>query len=203
MCALVGVSTWWRCRSPHPFPLLQEGTGQAVNHAYVEIVFDNSDGRLPVGTALDACVDSRVHSTRSTQAPHMLQTLRIVHHHHRRTTKRFACVAPLVSRGTSFPSTARPSRMLCMLSLMFCSRCSFAHDASSCGTHPHSKTEVQNLLESAGFSRANPYYVVQQGKVRLRRWFTCICALMYLCPHVCALMYVYPPHTNQSHRLCT
>ena len=23
-----------------------------------------------------------------------------------------------------------------------------------------------NLLESAGFSRANPYYIVQQGKVR-------------------------------------
>jgi hypothetical protein len=29
-----------------------------------------------------------------------------------------------------------------------------------------SKSEVMNLLESAGFSRANPYYVVQQGKVR-------------------------------------
>ncbi len=28
------------------------------------------------------------------------------------------------------------------------------------------KTEVVNLLETAGFSRANPYYVVQQGKVR-------------------------------------
>ncbi len=28
-----------------------------------------------------------------------------------------------------------------------------------------SKTEVSNLLESAGFSRANPYYIVQQGKV--------------------------------------
>ena len=28
------------------------------------------------------------------------------------------------------------------------------------------RTEVVNLLESAGFSRANPYYVVQQGKVR-------------------------------------
>ena len=27
------------------------------------------------------------------------------------------------------------------------------------------KSEVINLLESAGFSRANPYYVVQQGKV--------------------------------------
>lgn len=25
-----------------------------------------------------------------------------------------------------------------------------------------------NLLESAGFSRANPYYVVQQGKVSQR-----------------------------------
>ena len=29
------------------------------------------------------------------------------------------------------------------------------------------KSEVMNLLESAGFSRANPYYVVQQGKVRV------------------------------------
>lgn len=29
----------------------------------------------------------------------------------------------------------------------------------------HRKTEVMNLLESAGFSRANPYCVVQQGKV--------------------------------------
>ena len=32
------------------------------------------------------------------------------------------------------------------------------------------KTEVMNLLESAGFSRANPYYVVQQGKV------CCLCS---------------------------
>ena len=30
------------------------------------------------------------------------------------------------------------------------------------------KAEVMNLLESAGFSRANPYYVVQQGKVSSR-----------------------------------
>ena len=29
----------------------------------------------------------------------------------------------------------------------------------------YSKGEVGNLLESAGFSRANPYYIVQQGKV--------------------------------------
>ena len=32
-----------------------------------------------------------------------------------------------------------------------------------------SKNEVSNLLESAGFSRANPYYIVQQGKVRERK----------------------------------
>jgi structural maintenance of chromosome 3 (chondroitin sulfate proteoglycan 6) len=29
----------------------------------------------------------------------------------------------------------------------------------------YSKTDVMNLLESAGFSRANPYYIVPQGRV--------------------------------------
>jgi structural maintenance of chromosome 3 (chondroitin sulfate proteoglycan 6) len=28
-----------------------------------------------------------------------------------------------------------------------------------------SADDVMNLLESAGFSRSNPYYIVQQGKV--------------------------------------
>ena len=28
------------------------------------------------------------------------------------------------------------------------------------------KSDVHNMLESAGFSRSNPYYVVQQGKVK-------------------------------------
>jgi structural maintenance of chromosome 3 (chondroitin sulfate proteoglycan 6) len=28
------------------------------------------------------------------------------------------------------------------------------------------KSEVQSLLESAGFSKSNPYYIVQQGKVK-------------------------------------
>ena len=28
-----------------------------------------------------------------------------------------------------------------------------------------SKSEVMNMLETAGFSRANPYYIVQQGKI--------------------------------------
>lgn len=44
-------------------------------------------------------------------------------------------------------------------SLVICSLCCIV-------TITCSKAEVMNLLESAGFSRANPYYVVQQGKVR-------------------------------------
>ena len=27
------------------------------------------------------------------------------------------------------------------------------------------KSDVMNLLESAGFSRSNPYYIVKQGRV--------------------------------------
>ena len=27
------------------------------------------------------------------------------------------------------------------------------------------KTDIMNLLEAAGFSRSNPYYIVKQGKV--------------------------------------
>lgn len=81
--------------------LLHEGAGASVLSAYVEMVFDNSDGRLPfdrdtvalrrmVGLQKDEYVLDRKNVTRS---------------------------------------------------------------------------EVFNLLESAGFSRSNPYYIVQQGKV--------------------------------------
>ena len=37
---------------------------------------------------------------------------------------------------------------------------------------PCSKADIMNLLESAGFSRSNPYYIVKQGKV-------CICVYIY------------------------
>jgi len=81
--------------------LLHEGAGHAVMSAYVEIVFDNADGRLPVereevrlrrniGLKKDEYYLDKKHVTRA---------------------------------------------------------------------------EVINLLESAGFSRTNPYYVVQQGKI--------------------------------------
>ncbi len=45
-----------------------------------------------------------------------------------------------------------------------------------------SKSDVMNLLESAGFSRSNPYYIVKQGKV---------------CPH--APTSHTPSHTLPSH----
>ena len=81
--------------------LLHEGAGHAVMSAYVEIVFDNADGRLPVereevrlrrniGLKKDEYYLDKKHVTRA---------------------------------------------------------------------------EVVNLLESAGFSLTNPYYVVQQGKI--------------------------------------
>jgi structural maintenance of chromosome 3 (chondroitin sulfate proteoglycan 6) len=31
-----------------------------------------------------------------------------------------------------------------------------------------SKADVMNLLESAGFSKANPYYIVPQGRVSIK-----------------------------------
>jgi hypothetical protein len=46
--------------------------------------------------------------------------------------------------------------------------------ASLCYVAGGSKGEVMNLLESAGFSRSNPYYVVQQGKVRMLKNNKCV-----------------------------
>jgi len=81
--------------------LLHEGSGKHVMSAYVEIVFDNSDGRLPVD-------DSEV-------------TLR-------RTIG--------VKKDEFFLNRRHIT-----------------------------KSDVVHLLESAAFSRSNPYYIVQQGKV--------------------------------------
>lgn len=81
--------------------LLHEGAGSSVMAAYVEIIFDNSDGRLSVDS--DEVVIRRT-----------------VGH----------------KKDEFFLNRKRVQ-----------------------------KTEIQNLLESAGFSKSNPYYIVQQGKV--------------------------------------
>jgi structural maintenance of chromosome 3 (chondroitin sulfate proteoglycan 6) len=83
--------------------LLHEGAGHAVTSAYVEVVFDNSDGRLPVDG----------------------DEVRL-----RRTV-------------------------------------GLKRDEYHLDQKHITKTEVVNLLESAGFSRSNPYYIVQQGKISL------------------------------------
>lgn len=42
------------------------------------------------------------------------------------------------------------------------------------------RSDVMNLLESAGFSRSNPYYIVKQGKVMNYFMLTSICILQHL-----------------------
>jgi len=81
--------------------LLHEGAGASVMSAFVEIVFDNSDGRL------------------SVEGDEVVL---------RRTIG--------LKKDEFFLNRKRVNR-----------------------------SEVQSLLESAGFSKSNPYYIVQQGKV--------------------------------------
>ncbi|XP_063943501.1 structural maintenance of chromosomes protein 3-like [Daucus carota subsp. sativus] len=88
-------------RSDERHAFLHEGAGHQVLSAFVEIVFDNSDNRIPIEK----------------------EEVRL-----RRTIG--------LKKDEYFLD----------------------------GKHI-TKTEVMNLLESAGFSRSNPYYVVQQGKI--------------------------------------
>lgn len=81
--------------------LLHEGTGPRVISAFVEIIFDNSDNRLPIDKE-DVSL-RRVIGSKKDQ--YFLDKKNVT------------------------------------------------------------KTDVVNLLESAGFSRSNPYYIVKQGKI--------------------------------------
>ncbi|XP_070540446.1 structural maintenance of chromosomes protein 3-like [Ptychodera flava] len=81
--------------------LLHEGTGPRVISAFVEIVFDNSDNRLPI--------DKEEVTLR-----------RVI--------------------GSKKDQYFLDKKMV-------------------------TKTDIMNLLESAGFSRSNPYYIVKQGKI--------------------------------------
>lgn len=78
----------------------------AILSAFVEIVFDNSDGRFPSGSGEE-----------------------------------------LVLRRTI----------------------GLKKDEYSLDRKSVTKQEVANMLEAAGFSRANPYYIVPQGRVRRKR----------------------------------
>ncbi|XP_071792675.1 structural maintenance of chromosomes protein 3-like [Asterias amurensis] len=81
--------------------LLHEGTGPRVISAFVEIVFDNSDNRIPI-------------------EKEEVTLRRVI--------------------GSKKDQYFLDKKMV-------------------------TKTDVMNLLESAGFSRSNPYYIVKQGKI--------------------------------------
>ncbi|KAJ2899590.1 putative chromosome segregation protein [Zalerion maritima] len=81
--------------------LLHEGTGSAVNVAYVEIIFDNADGRFPTDNK-----DVVIRRTISAKKDEYSLDRKVV-----------------------------------------------------------TKQDVVKLLEMAGFSRSNPYYIVPQGRV--------------------------------------
>ena len=87
---------------PQRAALLHEGSGLAVLNAYVEITFDNSDGRMPI--------DKEEVVLRRTIG---------------------------LKKDEYYLDNKRVTR-----------------------------ADVVNLLESAGFSRSNPYYIVQQGKIQ-------------------------------------
>ena len=81
--------------------LIHEGSGSSVMSAYVEITFDNSDGRFPTGNN------------------------------------------ELVLRRTI----------------------GLKKDEYSLDRKNATRSDVMNLLENAGFSKSNPYYIVPQGRV--------------------------------------
>lgn len=93
--------TFSSLRAEERVALLHEGAGASVLSAYVEMLFDNSDGRLP-----------------------------------------------------SERDEVSLRRMI-----------GLKKDEYILDRKNVSRSEVFNLLESAGFSRSNPYYIVQQGKV--------------------------------------
>ncbi|KAG2449553.1 hypothetical protein HYH02_005087 [Chlamydomonas schloesseri] len=88
-------------RGEERLQLLHEGAGHRVSSAWVEVVFDNTDGRFPIDR-------SEVRLRRTINAKKDEYTLDKKH---------------------------------------------------------INKSEVSSLLESAGFSKSNPYYIVQQGKI--------------------------------------
>ncbi|XP_037784441.1 structural maintenance of chromosomes protein 3-like [Penaeus monodon] len=81
--------------------LLHEGTGPRVISAFVEIIFDNQDGRIPID-------------------------------------KNEVCLRRVIGAKK---------------------------DQYFLNRKAVTKLDVMNLLESAGFSRSNPYYIVKQGKI--------------------------------------
>lgn len=103
--------------------LLHEGTGARVMSAYVEIIFDNTDNRVPVSVFLDFFFSHE-----------MILML----------------VFPLqIDKDEIFLRRVIGAKK----------------DQYFLNKKVVPRSEVVNLLESAGFSNSNPYYIVKQGKI--------------------------------------
>ena len=98
---VLGCPKFWTLRNEERSALLHEGSGSAAVSAFVEIVFDNSDGRF------------------SLDADEVVLRRTIGH-----------------KKDEFFLQRKRAT-----------------------------KNEIMSLLEGAGFSKSNPYFIVQQGKV--------------------------------------
>jgi structural maintenance of chromosome 3 (chondroitin sulfate proteoglycan 6) len=101
ICFVLCDDNFENLRKEERVELLHEGTGQRTLTAFVEILFDNADKRLPYDT-----------------------------------------------------DEVSLRRMI-----------GLQRDEFFVNGKQMSKTDVVNMLESAGFSRSNPYYIVKQGKV--------------------------------------
>jgi structural maintenance of chromosome 3 (chondroitin sulfate proteoglycan 6) len=123
--------------------LLHEGSGSAAVTAYVEICLDNADGRLP----FDAQQVVLRRTIGVSKDEFFLQ----------RQVRVLFCILLLSSLVVGRHDTR-----------LFVSHRSLTHTLSFCIFFEQrcSKSEVQSLLEGAGFSKSNPYYIVQQGKVQ-------------------------------------
>ncbi|KAG7275326.1 hypothetical protein CRUP_035953 [Coryphaenoides rupestris] len=106
--------------------LLHEGTGPRVISAFVEIIFDNSDNRLPIDK--EEVSLRRVIGAKKDQ--YFLDKKMI--------DKEEVSLRRVI--GAKKDQYFLDKKMV-------------------------TKNDVMNLLESAGFSRSNPYYIVKQGKI--------------------------------------
>lgn len=99
--------------------LLHEGTGPRVVSAYVEIIFDNADARVPVSILL------------------------------LKQGKYAKLFIVQIEREEIYLRRVIGAKK----------------DQYFLNKKVVPRSEVMNLLESAGFSNSNPYYIVKQGKV--------------------------------------
>lgn len=106
--------------------LLHEGSGvDTVMSAFVELVFDNSEGRFPVSR-----------------------------------TPLFFLVLTL-----TLPCPFSQTKKIDKEEVVLRRTIGLKKDEYFLNRKHTTKSDVMNLLESAGFSRSNPYYIVKQGKI--------------------------------------